>query len=82
MVYKRLYIQVIIRVTLLLVTCILLAKIKFSPEYIHASIVVSIILIVETLEIVQYLNRTNRRLAQFFPSSLNVIMPTPICSTR
>jgi len=68
MVYKRLYIQVIIRVTLLLVTCILLAKIKFSPEYIHASIVVSIILIVETLEIVQYLNRTNRRLAQFFSS--------------
>ncbi len=68
MVYKRLYIQVIIRVALLLSTCIVLAKIMFSPEYVHASIVVSGILIVETLEIVRYLNRTNRRLAQFFSS--------------
>ena len=71
MVYKRLYIQVIIRVALLLSTCILLAKIMFSPAYVHASIVVSGLLIVETLEIVRYLNRTNRRLAQFF-SSLSI----------
>ncbi len=68
MVYKRLYVQVIIRIVLLLITCIVLARIMFSPEYIHASIVVSIILIVESLEIVQYLNRTNRQLAQFFSS--------------
>ncbi len=68
MVYKRLYIQVIIRVALLLSTCIILAKIMFSPAYVHASIVVTGILIVETLEIVRYLNRTNRRLAQFFSS--------------
>lgn len=68
MVYKKLYIQVIIRVALLLSTCILLSKIMFSPAYVHASIVVSIILIAETLEIVWYLNRTNRQLAQFFSS--------------
>jgi signal transduction histidine kinase len=40
----------------------------FSPAYVHSSIVVSGILIVETLEIVWYLNRTNRQLAQFFSS--------------
>ncbi len=68
MVYKRLYIQVIIRVVFLLSTCIVLAKIMFSPGYVHASIVVSGLLIVETLEIVRYLNQTNRRLAQFFSS--------------
>ena len=68
MVYKRLYIQVIIRVALLLSTCIILARILFSPGYVHASIVVSGILIYETLEIVWYLNRTNRQLAQFFSS--------------
>ena len=68
MVYKRLFIQVIIRVVLLLSTCIVLARIMFSPAYIHSSIVVSGILIVETLEIVWYLNRTNRQLAQFFSS--------------
>jgi signal transduction histidine kinase len=40
----------------------------FSPAYVHSSIVVLGILIVETLEIVWYLNRTNRQLAQFFSS--------------
>ncbi len=71
MVYKRLFIQVIIRVALLLSTCFILVKIFFSPEYIHASIVVSGILIVETLELIWYLNRTNRQLAQFFSSLLD-----------
>jgi len=66
MVYKRLYIQVIIRVALLLSTCIILARIMFSPGYIHASIVVSGLLIIETVELIWYLNRTNRQLAQFF----------------
>ena len=68
MVYKRLYIQVIIRVALLLSTCIVLARIISSPEYVHASIVVSGILFLETLEVIRYLNRTNRQLAQFFSS--------------
>ena len=68
MVYKRLYIQVIIRVALLLLTCIILAKFIFSPGYVHTSIVVFLILIVETLEIIRYLNQTNRKLAQFFSS--------------
>jgi len=68
MVYKRLYIQVIIRVALILSTCIVLSRIVFSSGYIHASIVVSGILIYETLEVIWYLNRTNRQLAQFFSS--------------
>jgi len=68
MVYKRLYIQVILRVVLLLATCIVLSRIIFSPGYVHASIVVSGILIFETLEVIRYLNRTNRQLAQFFSS--------------
>jgi signal transduction histidine kinase len=68
MVYKRLYIHVIIRVALLLLTCIILAKFIFSPGYVHTSIVVFLILIIETLEIIRYLNQTNRKLAQFFSS--------------
>ena len=66
MVYKRLYIQVVVRVILLLLTCILLARIMFLQEYVHASIVVSGVLIFEILELIRYLNQTNRRLAQFF----------------
>ena len=66
MVYKRLYIQVVIRAILLLLTCILLARIMFLREYVHASIVVSGVLIIETLELIRYLNQTNRKLANFF----------------
>ena len=68
MVYKRLYIQVIIRVVLILLTCIVLSRIIFLPAYIHASIVVSGVLLFEILEVIRYLNRTNRQLAQFFSS--------------
>jgi nitrogen fixation/metabolism regulation signal transduction histidine kinase len=68
MVYKRLYIQVIIRVAFLLSTCIVLSRIIFSREYLHASIVVSGLLIFEIFELIWYLNRTNRKLAQFFIS--------------
>jgi len=68
MVYKKLYIQVIIRVLLILTTCIVLSRIIFSSGYVHASIVVSGILLFETLEVIRYLNRTNRQLAQFFSS--------------
>jgi len=66
MVYKRLYIQVVIRTILLLLTCILLARIMFLREYVHASIVVSGVLIIEILELIRYLNQTNRKLANFF----------------
>jgi nitrogen fixation/metabolism regulation signal transduction histidine kinase len=45
-----------------------LTRILFSPAYVHASIVVSGLLILETLELIRYLNRTNRQLAQFFSS--------------
>mgnify|MGYP001817595320 CR=1 FL=1 len=66
MVYRRLYIQIILRTALLLATCLVLGWIIHRPEYVHASIVISLLLFVETLELIRYLNRTNRKLSQFF----------------
>jgi len=71
MVYKRLYIQLIIRVLLLLATCIALSRIIFSPQYFHTAIVLSVVLLIETIELTIYLNRTNRQLAKFFASILD-----------
>lgn len=68
MVYKRLYIQVILRVALLLITCIALSRMWFSAQYAHASIVISGVLILEILDLIRYLNLTNRRLEMFFTS--------------
>jgi signal transduction histidine kinase len=88
MVYRRLYIQIILRTALLLVSCIVLGWIILRPGYVHASIVVSLLLIAETLELIRYLNRTNRKLAQFFSalpdraSSLKFEEPGPGGSFR
>ncbi len=71
MVYKRLYILVIIRVILLLATCIVLSRIVFDPQFVHTAIVLSVVLLIETMELTRYLNRTNRQLAKFFTSILD-----------
>lgn len=68
MVYKRLYVQVVIRVALLFITCLLLSMVAFSPQFIHTAIVLLGVLLLETLELTRYLNRTNRQLAKFFTS--------------
>jgi two-component system nitrogen regulation sensor histidine kinase NtrY len=70
MVFKKLYIQVIIRVLILLATSIVLSKVFFSTAYIHTTLVFVFLLILETAELVRYLNRTNRQLARFFSSLL------------
>jgi two-component system, NtrC family, nitrogen regulation sensor histidine kinase NtrY len=71
MVYKRLYIQVIIRVILLLATCIVLSRILFDLHFVHTAIVLSAVLLIETMELTRYLNRTNRQLSKFFTSILD-----------
>jgi len=49
-----------------LLTCIVLGRIVLIPGYLHASIALSLLLVIETVDLVRYLNRTNRKLAQFF----------------
>ena len=68
MIYKRLYFQVILRVVLLLLTCIILSRILFKAQYLHTSIVISCILVFEILELIRYFNMTNRQLEKFFAS--------------
>jgi two-component system nitrogen regulation sensor histidine kinase NtrY len=68
MVYKSLYIQIIIRVTLLLVTCMILGWIGLNREYIHTAVVVFMLLIAQVFAMIYYLNRTNRYLGNFFSS--------------
>ena len=56
---------------MLLATCIALSRIIFSPQYFHTAIVLSVVLLIETIELTIYLNRTNRQLAKFFASILD-----------
>jgi two-component system nitrogen regulation sensor histidine kinase NtrY len=68
MVYRKLFIQVILRVLIIVLTSFALSKLFFSDQYIHTSLVISLLLIVETIEMIWHLNKTNRQLSRFFSS--------------
>ncbi len=66
MVYKRFYIQVIIRVLLLLVSSLVLGFIFGDERLFFNQIIVGIFLVLQVLEFIRYVNHTNRELARLF----------------
>lgn len=68
MVFRRMYFHIIIRVLLIVGTSLVLARTLSNNEYFHTSIVLSLAILLLTLELLRYLNRTNRQLAKFFAS--------------
>ena len=66
MIYNRLYIQVILRVCLLLLTCLALAYVFVVYKEPIALANIGALLIIQVILLVRYLNRTNRALANFF----------------
>ncbi len=70
MVYKRFYINIIIRVILILGTCFL---ISFSFPTKKAFLIINhtVLLIIQVFLLIRYLNKTNYELADFFESVVN-----------
>ncbi len=68
MVFRRFYLQVIIRVLLILVNCLWLAIEMDAPPNIYTLIVLGSVLIIQVLLLIRYVNRTNRELSRFFVS--------------
>jgi len=66
MIYSRLYMQVILRVCLLLLTCLVLAYVFVVYKEPIALANIGALLIMQVILLVRYLNRTNRALANFF----------------
>ena len=66
MVYKRFYIQVIIRVVLLLANTLVLGFIFGDERLFFNQIILAILLIIQVLELIRYVNHTNRELARLF----------------
>ena len=71
MVFKTMYVHVVVRVLIIVGTSLLLSKAVSSSGYLHTAIVLSVLLLLETLELLRYLNRTNRQLSRFFASLLD-----------
>jgi len=71
MVFKKMYVHIVVRVVVILGTSLLLSRTISASGYVHTSIVLSVLLIIETFELLHYMNRTNRQLSRFFASLLD-----------
>jgi two-component system nitrogen regulation sensor histidine kinase NtrY len=71
MLYKKLFFQIIFRVSLILANTLLLAYLFFHEKYIATQINLFLLLFIQGGLLVYYLNKTNRDLSHFFSSVLN-----------
>jgi two-component system nitrogen regulation sensor histidine kinase NtrY len=71
MISKNLYVQFLVRVLLLVVISMLLGLMIHKGENFALSLVLIIIIIIQTVNLVRYLNATNRRLFYFFDAIQN-----------
>lgn len=71
MLYKKLYFQVIVRVILILLNVLFLAYIFTLGKFTVTQVNLLLLIIVQTILLIHYLNKTNRDLANFFSSVTN-----------
>ena len=71
MVFKRFYMVVLIRVILLMITCLILAWSAVNYHDLLISLNIIAFIILQAILLIRYVNRTNRELAQFFLSISN-----------
>ena len=66
MIYKRFRIQILLRVIALVITCVLLSFLLTQGEYRMSSIIVVLLILLETVSLILYTEQTNSRLTKFF----------------
>ena len=71
MLSKRLYINIIFRVSLIAILSVLLGFLVFRETSIRFSIICSITILILTINLILFLNRTNRNIRFFFDSVKN-----------
>ena len=68
MVYKQFRLQVIVRVILIVVTVLAIFLLYRQTAYAVSTIILSLLLIVQTVSLIRYTEQTNRKLRRFFES--------------
>jgi two-component system nitrogen regulation sensor histidine kinase NtrY len=71
MISKRLHINIIIRVSLIVVLSMLLGYLVFNEQSVRFSIICSLTIAILTVSLITYLNKTNRNIRFFFESVKN-----------
>jgi len=71
MLSKKLYVNILIRVSLITVFSVLLGYILFNQQSVRLTIICSFIIFILTVNLIIFLNRTNRNIKFFFDSVKN-----------
>ena len=65
MVFKRFYLFLLGRITVLAINALLTGYFIFRPEFLFTSVFLSVVFIIQVADLILFLNRTNTRLATF-----------------
>jgi len=71
MISKRLYINILIRITFIVALALLMGYLVFMEQSVRFSIICFVTIIIITVSLITYLNRTNRNIRFFFDSIRN-----------
>lgn len=71
MISKKLYVNILIRVFLIVALSLLLGYLLFKTQSIRFSVICSVMIITLTISLITYLNRTNRNIRFFFDAVRN-----------
>lgn len=65
MIYKKFYINVILRVFIIVITSLLLSYVLIKTAYVYTVAGLIILIVLQTVNLIRYLNKTNRYLSNF-----------------
>ncbi len=68
MIFKRFRLQIILRVVLLTATIVLMAQLVGNEQFLVSMILLALLVLLQTISLIFYIERTNRKLTKFFQS--------------
>ncbi|MCD4773783.1 MAG: hypothetical protein K8R41_10420 [Bacteroidales bacterium] len=68
MIYKKFRLLIIIRIILLILSVFLLFKLADYKQFIVSTIIISVLIILQILSLIRYVERTNKKLSKFLES--------------
>ena len=68
MVYRKFRLQIILRIILIVVTIFMIFLLREQTAYAVSTIILALLLVVQTISLIRYTEQTNRKLRRFFES--------------
>jgi len=68
MVYRKFRLQIVIRITFIVITVLAIFLLHEQTAYAVSTIILSLLLLIQTISLIRYTEQTNRKLTRFFES--------------